>query len=107
MQSSLPSVSTRKYMCISDSNIVFLLFAATASYRLLPDIALTRPVVGPAAEKLASCFSKGVIRVQDVAGQSCWGCGQIGMWHYNDRLSFILSCRTKESNSSKPKERHL
>lgn len=106
MQSSLPLVSTRKYMCISDSNIVFLLFAATASYRLLPDIALTRPVVGPAAEKLASCFSKGVIRVQDVAGQSRWGCGQIGMY-YNDRLSFILSCRSKESNSSKPKERHL
>ncbi|XP_003386510.1 PREDICTED: DNA-directed RNA polymerases I and III subunit RPAC1-like isoform X2 [Amphimedon queenslandica] len=42
---------------------------ATASYRLLPEITLTKPVVGPAAEKLASCFSKGVIRVQDVSGQ--------------------------------------
>ena len=42
---------------------------ATASYRLLPSIILTRQVVGPMADKLARCFPKGVIKVQDVAGR--------------------------------------
>ncbi len=37
--------------------------AATASYRLLPEITLTRPVVGEQATRLAKCFSKGVIKV--------------------------------------------
>ena len=36
---------------------------ATASYSLLPEITLTRPVTGSQAKKLAKCFSKGVIRV--------------------------------------------
>ena len=35
---------------------------ATASYRLLPDITLTRLVQGEAASRLAKCFSKGVIK---------------------------------------------
>lgn len=42
---------------------------ATASYRLLPEITLTQPVVGPLADKLARCFPKGVIKVQDISGQ--------------------------------------
>ena len=41
---------------------------ATASYRLLPCITLTRQVTGPLADKLAMCFPKGVIKVQEVAG---------------------------------------
>lgn len=36
---------------------------ATASYRLLPEITLTRPVRGEKATRLAKCFSKGVIKV--------------------------------------------
>lgn len=36
---------------------------ATASYRLLPEITLTKPVRGEKAKKLAKCFSKGVIKV--------------------------------------------
>jgi DNA-directed RNA polymerase I and III subunit RPAC1 len=41
---------------------------ATASYRLLPEITLTKPVIGPSADKLAKCFPKGVIGVKDVSG---------------------------------------
>ena len=36
---------------------------ATASYRLLPEITLTKPVRGDKAKKLAKCFSKGVVKV--------------------------------------------
>ena len=36
---------------------------ATASYRLLPEITLTRPGTGSSAKKLAKCFAKGVVRV--------------------------------------------
>ncbi|XP_007896445.1 DNA-directed RNA polymerases I and III subunit RPAC1 isoform X1 [Callorhinchus milii] len=42
---------------------------ATASYRLLPDITLLQPVVGDLAERLKSCFSPGVIEVNDVNGR--------------------------------------
>ena len=46
-----------------------MVLIATASYRLLPEITLTKPVVGPLADKLAMCFPKGVIKVKDVAGK--------------------------------------
>ncbi len=36
---------------------------ATASYRLLPEITLTKPVIGANAKKLAKCFAKGVVKV--------------------------------------------
>jgi DNA-directed RNA polymerases I and III subunit RPAC1 len=36
---------------------------ATASYRLLPTITLRGPVTGALADRLAECFSPGVIRV--------------------------------------------
>ena len=38
---------------------------ATASYRLLPEITLHRPVYGEAAERLQACFSPGVIALED------------------------------------------
>ena len=34
---------------------------ATASYRLLPSITITKPIIGPDAKKFARCFPKGVI----------------------------------------------
>lgn len=43
--------------------------AATASYRLLPDIVLTRPVEGEAARRLQGCFSPGVIELDEVKGK--------------------------------------
>ena len=44
---------------------------ATASYRLLPEITLTQPVMGPQAKKLAKCFPKGVIRVVEGEDGEC------------------------------------
>lgn len=44
---------------------------ATASYRLLPEITLLREVKGERAERLATCFSPGVVRLEvDEDGES-------------------------------------
>ena len=52
--------------------IMFLFQPATASYRLLPEINLLKPVMGPLADKLARCFPAGVISVKkDESGMSC------------------------------------
>jgi len=37
---------------------------ATASYRLLPQITLTEPVIGELAKRLVKCFSRGVIKTK-------------------------------------------
>lgn len=42
-----------------------LLFTATAWYRLLPDVRLTREVKGEAAERLQNCFSPGVVSIKE------------------------------------------
>ncbi|XP_041834989.1 DNA-directed RNA polymerases I and III subunit RPAC1 [Melanotaenia boesemani] len=42
---------------------------ATASYRLLPEISFLEPVEGEKAVRLKSCFSKGVIDLEDVHGK--------------------------------------
>lgn len=39
---------------------------ATASYRLLPEIVLKKPVTGEMAHRLKACFPKGVIKVDSV-----------------------------------------
>ncbi|KAJ5329910.1 DNA-directed RNA polymerase dimerization [Penicillium brevicompactum] len=39
---------------------------ATASYRLLPDINIQRPIIGDDAKKFAKCFPKGVIGLEPV-----------------------------------------
>jgi DNA-directed RNA polymerase I and III subunit RPAC1 len=43
---------------------------ATASFRLLPEITLTRPVYGADAERFAKCFSEGVVAV--VKNENGW-----------------------------------
>lgn len=43
---------------------------ATASYRLMPTIEITKPILGDAARKFARCFPKGVIGLEDVAGNT-------------------------------------
>ncbi|CAK1364052.1 DNA-directed RNA polymerases I and III subunit RPAC1 [Cercospora beticola] len=40
---------------------------ATASYRLLPDIKITKPILGADAKAFQKCFPKGVIGVEDDA----------------------------------------
>ncbi|KAG8537092.1 hypothetical protein GDO81_025093 [Engystomops pustulosus] len=42
---------------------------ATASYRLLPEISLLRPIEGEMAERLQRCFSSGVIALDNVNGK--------------------------------------
>jgi len=41
---------------------------ATASYRLLPEITLLRPITGDLTERLIKCFSKGVIKTKTKNG---------------------------------------
>ncbi|XP_074650733.1 DNA-directed RNA polymerases I and III subunit RPAC1-like [Tubulanus polymorphus] len=42
---------------------------ATASYRLLPEIILAKPVKGERAEKLKKCFAPGVIKIENIGGE--------------------------------------
>lgn len=42
---------------------------ATASYRLLPTITITRPILGQDAEKFARCFPRGVIGIERVTAE--------------------------------------
>ena len=42
---------------------------ATASYRLLPTITITRPILGRDAEKFARCFPKGVVGLEKVTAE--------------------------------------
>lgn len=44
------------------------LSSATASYRLLPEITIVKPCEDDLAEKLAECFSEGVIKVENKHG---------------------------------------
>jgi DNA-directed RNA polymerase I and III subunit RPAC1 len=39
---------------------------ATASYRLLPTITITKPILGKDADKFARCFPRGVIGIEEV-----------------------------------------
>jgi len=43
---------------------------ATASYRLMPEIILKKPVTGEMAHRLKACFPKGVIKVDSVGGET-------------------------------------
>ena len=42
---------------------------ATASYRLLPTITITQPILGADAKKFARCFPKGVIGLEEVTAE--------------------------------------
>ncbi|KAL9604808.1 MAG: hypothetical protein Q9219_000256 [cf. Caloplaca sp. 3 TL-2023] len=42
---------------------------ATASYRLLPTITITKPIIGDEARKFARCFPKGVIGLEEVSAE--------------------------------------
>jgi DNA-directed RNA polymerase I and III subunit RPAC1 len=48
---------------------------ATASYRLLPTITITKPILGKDAEKFARCFPRGVIGLETVTKEEA---AQIG-----------------------------
>ncbi|KAI9811371.1 MAG: DNA-directed RNA polymerases I and III subunit RPAC1 [Pycnora praestabilis] len=42
---------------------------ATASYRLLPTITITQPILGKEARKFARCFPKGVVELEEVTAE--------------------------------------
>lgn len=42
---------------------------ATATYRLMPDIKILRPIIGDDAKKFAKCFPKGVIALEPVTSE--------------------------------------
>ncbi|KAL8809221.1 MAG: hypothetical protein Q9223_003336 [Gallowayella weberi] len=42
---------------------------ATASYRLLPTISITKPIIGNDARKFARCFPRGVIGLEEVSAE--------------------------------------
>ena len=48
---------------------------ATASYRLMPEIKLLQPFRGHMAEKLKSCFSPGVIEIEN--GEAVVKCAKL------------------------------
>ena len=48
--------------------IYSFLMQGTASYRLLPEIVITRPITGESADRFARCFPDGVIAVDNVGG---------------------------------------
>ena len=43
--------------------LILILYSATASYRLLPHIKITKPIPSHLAEKFQKCFSPGVIKI--------------------------------------------
>ena len=51
-------------------NGCFYSIAATASYRLLPEITIVKPCEDELADKLVGCFSDGVIKVEHQDGMS-------------------------------------
>ena len=53
---------------IGNKSFDFFMFPATASYRLLPDIKITKPCEDELADKLVGCFSEGVIKVKNKDG---------------------------------------
>ena len=57
------------YACVSHVLLVYLFYyTATASYRLLPDITLTKHVTGKSAHRLKKCFPEGVIEITTEEG---------------------------------------
>ena len=51
--------------CVS---VLVVLYIATASYRLLPDITLTKRVTDKLAHRLKKCFPEGVIEIRTEEG---------------------------------------
>ena len=66
---------------------VLLYHTATASYRLLPDITLTKHVTGKSAHQLKKCFPEGVIEIRTEEGTMV----HIDIFEDSTRLQFSSS----------------
>jgi hypothetical protein len=68
--------------------IVQCTVAATAFYRLLPDITLMRDVEDEQAERLQKCFSPGVIGIEETkTGKQCY----LNLFHRPVTLIFFFT----------------
>ncbi|KAG7116328.1 DNA-directed RNA polymerases I and III subunit RPAC1 like protein [Verticillium longisporum] len=62
---------------------------ATASYRLLPTITITRPILGADAEKFARCFPAGVIGIERVSADEARTPGSGYEGHEGERKAVV------------------
>ncbi|EEQ86537.1 hypothetical protein RJZ56_001014 [Blastomyces dermatitidis] len=63
---------------------------ATASYRLLPDIRILRPILGQDALKFARCFPKGVIGIDSVSAEEASQAGSGYEGHEGEKKAVVL-----------------
>ncbi|KAK2774859.1 DNA-directed RNA polymerase core subunit rpc40 [Onygenales sp. PD_12] len=63
---------------------------ATATYRLLPDIRILRPILGKDAVKFASCFPKGVIGLETVTREEASKRGSGYEFHEGEKKAVVL-----------------
>ncbi|KAK2757074.1 DNA-directed RNA polymerase core subunit rpc40 [Arachnomyces sp. PD_36] len=63
---------------------------ATATYRLLPDIKITRPILGDDAVKFARCFPPGVIKVDKVSAEEASRAGSGYEGHEGEKKAVVL-----------------
>ena len=68
-----------------DETFWSVLLAATASYRLLPEITIAKPCEDNLADKLVRCFSEGVIKVENEHGML--KCAYFGILELERRLN--------------------
>lgn len=64
---------------------------ATASYRLLPSIEITRPILGEDAKKFARCFPKGVIGLEEVSAEDTEREGSGYEGHLGDKKAVVIN----------------
>jgi DNA-directed RNA polymerase I and III subunit RPAC1 len=63
---------------------------ATATYRLLPDIQITRPILGDDATKFAACFPEGVIGIDTVSAEEASKQGSGYEGHEGQKKAVVL-----------------
>ncbi|PGH01959.1 hypothetical protein AJ80_08941 [Polytolypa hystricis UAMH7299] len=63
---------------------------ATASYRLLPDIRILRPILGDDATKFAGCFPKGVIGIETVTTEEASKQGSGYEGHEGEKKAVVV-----------------
>lgn len=64
---------------------------ATASYRLLPSIEVTKPILGEDAKKFARCFPKGVIGLEDVSTEDTEREGNGYEGHLGEKKAVVIN----------------
>ncbi|KAJ4326469.1 DNA-directed RNA polymerase core subunit rpc40 [Fusarium piperis] len=63
---------------------------ATASYRLLPTITITKPILGADADKFARCFPKGVIGLERVTAEEAAQAGSGYEGHEGETKAVVV-----------------